>query len=185
MPHLLNRLVRQRNAPSPPEKLYGAIVAQARLPVFYAEYGVPDTLDGRFAVLSLHLFVLLRRLKQGGAAASTMAQDLIDRFALDMETVLREIGVSDLRIPKKMRGLAASSHALFESYDQASCAGERAFQAVIAESLPLESLPARAASLHLTPYLRTLRERLEAQPLARLLAGEFASVETEDGDAKG
>ena len=72
MPHLLNRLVRQRNAPSPPEKLYGAIVAQARLPVFYAEYGVPDTLDGRFAVLSLHLFVLLRRLKQGGAAASTM-----------------------------------------------------------------------------------------------------------------
>jgi hypothetical protein len=84
-----------------------------------------------------------------------------------------------------MRGLAASSHALFESYDQALLAGERAFQAVIAESLPLEPLPARAASLHLTPYLRNLREQLEAQPLARLLAGEFASVETRDGDAKG
>ena len=185
MPHLLKRLVRQRNAPSPPEKLYGAIVAQARLPVFYAEYGVPDTLDGRFAVLSLHLFVLLHRLKQGGAAASALAQDLIDRFALDIETVLREIGVSDLRIPKKLRGLAASSHALFESYDQALLAGERAFQAVIAESLPLEPLPARAASLHLTPYLGALRERLEAHPLAHLLAGEFASVKSENGDAQG
>ena len=95
-------------------KLYGAIVAQARLPVFYQELGMPDTLEGRFVVLSLHLFAVLHRLKPRGHAASSLAQDLIDRFSDDMETVLREIGVGDLAIPKRMRGLAASSAGLLQ-----------------------------------------------------------------------
>jgi len=96
-------------------KLYGAIVAQARLPVFYQDLGVPDTLEGRFLMLSLHLFAVLHRLKGEGPAAVGLAQELSDRFSADMETVLREIGVGDLSIPKKVRGLAASCAALFAS----------------------------------------------------------------------
>ena len=84
------------------EKLYGAIVAQARLPVFYRSFGVPDTLPGRSALLSLHLFAVLHRVKEEGPDGRTLAQELVDRFSRDMETVLRELGVSDLRIPKSM-----------------------------------------------------------------------------------
>ena len=82
-------------------KLYGAIVAQARLPVFYQELGVPDRLEGRFLVLSLHLFAVLHRLKAEGGDALDLAQELTDRFSADMETVLREISIGDLSIPKK------------------------------------------------------------------------------------
>jgi cytochrome b pre-mRNA-processing protein 3 len=84
------------------EKLYGAIVAQARLPVFYRSFGVPDTLPARSALLSLHLFAVLHRVKEEGPDGRTLAQELVDRFSRDMETVLRELGVSDLRIPKSM-----------------------------------------------------------------------------------
>jgi len=97
------------------EKLYGAIVAQARLPVFYQGFGVPDTLEGRFVVLSLNLFAVLLRLK-ADAETRDLAQELMDQFTADMETVLRELGIGDLSIPKKMRGLAASCAALLQGY---------------------------------------------------------------------
>jgi hypothetical protein len=102
----LDRLMRWRSEASTSEKLYGAIVAQARLPVFYRSFGVPDTLQG-FALLALHLFAVLHRLKASEGRA--LAQELVDRFSQDMETVLQELGVSDLRVPKSMRGLAAAS----------------------------------------------------------------------------
>ncbi len=88
--------------------------------------GVPDTLEGRFALLSLHLFAVLHRLKLEGAAGAPLAQELVDRFSQDMETVLRELGVSDLRIPKKMRGLAASSMSLLQAYESAFAKGQSA-----------------------------------------------------------
>ena len=90
-------------------------MAQARLPVFYQAFGVPDTLEGRFIVLSLNLFAVLHRLKAHGAEARDLAQELMDQFSADMETVLRELGVSDLGIPKKMRRLAASITALLQA----------------------------------------------------------------------
>jgi cytochrome b pre-mRNA-processing protein 3 len=101
------------------KKLYGAIVARARLPIFYQEFGVPDTLEGRFMVLSLNLFSVLHRLKGEGEAGAGLLQELANHFKDDMETVLRELGVSDLRIPKKMRGLAATSAALLQAYERA------------------------------------------------------------------
>ena len=104
MPRLPRVAMPWRRKEKTAEKLYGAIVAQARLPVFYQEFGVPDTLEGRFAVLSLNLFAVLHRLKGEGAQGRALSQELADRFKDDMETVLRELGVSDLRIPKKMRG---------------------------------------------------------------------------------
>ena len=110
-------------------KLYGAIVAQARLPVFYQSLEVPDTLEGRFLMLSVHLFAVLHRLKRGRVGGHGLAQDLTDNFSADMETVLREIGVGDLGIPKKMRGLAASTAALLQAYEDALAAGEEAIAA--------------------------------------------------------
>ena len=165
-------LTRWRRNETNAAKLYGAIVAQARLPVFYQGFGVPDTLEGRFLMLSLHLFAVLHRLKREGPIALGLAQELSDRFSEDMETVLREIGVGDLSIPKKVRGLAASSAALLQAYEEALAAGDEAVAAVIANALPLEPGPSEPTSERLAHYLRGVVRQVEAQSFAALRAGD-------------
>ena len=159
------------------KKLYGAIVARARLPIFYQEFGVPDTLEGRFMVLSLNLFSVLHRLKGEGEAGAGLLQELADHFKDDMETVLRELGVSDLRIPKKMRELAASSAALLQAYERAFAAGEGGLAKTIADALPLEAEAARAAGTHLAHYVGESIRSLEKEPLAALRAGTLSFPE--------
>jgi cytochrome b pre-mRNA-processing protein 3 len=138
---------------------------------------VPDTFEGRFVVLSLHLFAVLHQLQTGGPQASRMAQELADRFTADMDTVLREIGVGDLSIPKKVRGLAASGAALLQDYEAALSEGEGALAAIIARTLPLDGTPAEAASARLTPYLLKVVQHLEAQPAHDLCAGTLRVAE--------
>jgi cytochrome b pre-mRNA-processing protein 3 len=147
-------------------------VAQARLPVFYQAFGVPDTLEGRFVVLSLNLFAVLHRLKADGGDAGDLAQELMDQFRADMEIVLRELGVSDLGIPKKMRRLVASSAALLRSYDEAYAAGEGTLAFTIAEASPLEGSAAEAAGMHLAHYVKAVVGRLGNQSLSAFRAGE-------------
>ena len=160
-------------------KLYGAIVAQARLPVFYQSLGIPDRLDGRFLVLSINLFAVLHRLSQGGSEGRRLAQSLSDRFADDMETVLRELGTGDLAIAKQMRKLAASSQTLLQTYADASARGEEALAAGIAEMFPLLQDAKKDATLHLAHYLKLATRELETQPVSLLAAGEvrFPKVE--------
>jgi cytochrome b pre-mRNA-processing protein 3 len=176
----LARLLRGRCAPGNTDKLYGAIVAQARLPLFYQGFGVPDTIDGRFVVLSLHLFALLHRLEGEGPLGWGSSQALVDRFTRDMETVLREVGIGDLAIPKRMRTLAASSQGLLGAYAAALRAGKPALAAAIAEALPLEGEPARAASAPLASYVWGVVSVLDRQPFDRLLAGELSFEEDKD-----
>ncbi|MET0667438.1 MAG: ubiquinol-cytochrome C chaperone family protein [Methyloceanibacter sp.] len=152
-------------------------MAQARLPGLYQAYGLPDTLEGRFAAVSLHLFAVLDRLKAEGAYARDLAQALTDRFSEDMEVVLREIGVSDLRIPKKMRALAASSAALLETYEKAFAAGEGAFVAAIAESLPLEGDAEMHTAARLAAYLSDVMRALRTQAIAEIEAGRLRCPE--------
>ena len=160
-----------RSEASTTEKLYGAIVAQARLPVFYRSFGVPDTLLGRFTLLALHLFAVLHRLNSEGSAGRALAQELVDRFGQDMETVLRELGVSDLRVPKSMRRLAAASKGLFQDYETALAAGEAPLAHAIAASLPDETESAELSSGALASYLLASIEALARQDIASLRAG--------------
>jgi cytochrome b pre-mRNA-processing protein 3 len=166
---------RRRRAPA--DDLYGAIVARARLPVFYQGLGVPDTLEGRFTMLSLHLFAVLHRLTghgpQAPETARALAQELADRFTADMDTVLRELGVSDLRVPKKVRGLAASSAALMQAYEEALAKGEGALADAIAGALPLDESAAKAASGRLAPYVMTVVRHLEGQSPEDLYEGRL------------
>ena len=76
-------------------------------------------------MLALHLFAVLHRLKGEGPEGSALAQELVDRFSQDMETVLRELGVSDLRVPQSMRRLAAASKGLFQDYETALASGPK------------------------------------------------------------
>ena len=107
----LDRLAPWRRRNPDAAKLYGAIVAQARLPVFYQSLEVPDTLEGRFLALSVHLFAVLHRLKREGPAARGLAQDLTDRFTADMETVLRELKDANTEIPTTLKEQIVLEHA--------------------------------------------------------------------------
>ena len=108
------------------EAIYGMIVTQAREPLFYRDLAVPDTVNGRFEMVVLHLALLLWRLEVDPAeAAKRVSQGLFDRFCVDMDGNLREMGVGDLKVPKEMKlmgeaffgRVAAYRTALAESSD--------------------------------------------------------------------
>lgn len=105
------------------EAIYGMIVAQAREPVFYTDLGVRDTVNGRFDMLILHLWLVLRRLQpiEGG---SVLSQALFDHFCADMDDNLREMGVGDLTVPKRMQAFGEAFYGRSTAYDLALEAGE-------------------------------------------------------------
>jgi cytochrome b pre-mRNA-processing protein 3 len=98
--------------------LYGMIVTQARLPAFYQIYGVPDTVDGRFELVLLHLFIVLRDLDRD-VAGRECGQELFDLFCRDMDRNLREMGIGDLKVPKEMRRIGEAFYGRAAAYEAA------------------------------------------------------------------
>jgi cytochrome b pre-mRNA-processing protein 3 len=105
--------------------IYGMIVTRAREPVFYNGYGVPDTVDGRFDLVVVHLWMVLRRL---GADADSrkLAQGLFDLFCSDMDANLREMGVGDMTVPKRMQAFGQAFYGRSAAYDAALAEGHEA-----------------------------------------------------------
>jgi cytochrome b pre-mRNA-processing protein 3 len=104
------------------EAIYGMIVAQAREPLFYQAMGVPDTVNGRFDMVLLHLWIVLRRLRAAAGGAG-LAQALFDHFCGDMDANLREMGVGDLNVPKRMHKFGEAFYGRSAAYDVALEAG--------------------------------------------------------------
>ena len=158
-----------RKRPGTIEALYGSIVAQARLPVFYREYGVPDTPDGRFDLLVLHLGIVLRRMGQGGGAET--GQELFDRFCLDMDQNLREMGVSDLKVPKQMRAVGEAFYGRMQAYEKAFAAQD---DALLTEGIARNVYGGGNANAaeRLASYIRKAMSDLEKADRAALLRGE-------------
>ena len=96
--------------------LYGAAVAAARAPWFYRALGVPDTLDGRFDLIALHAFLLIHRLQDPPEPGPALAQAVFDAMFTDMDNNLREIGVSDLSVGKRMRAMWEAFHGRAKVY---------------------------------------------------------------------
>ena len=119
-----NHFRKPRSAPRGTiEAIYGMIVTQAREPSFYRNLGVPDTVNGRFDLLVLHLWLVLRRLRAAEGAA-VLSQALFDRFCNDMDDNLREMGVGDLTVPKRMQAFGEAFYGRTAAYDMALQAGD-------------------------------------------------------------
>lgn len=99
--------------------VYDAIVAQARQPDHYLDAGVPDTVEGRFEMIVLHVILMIRRLRGNGDRADSLAQEIVDEMFRDMDRNLREIGVGDLSVGKKVRRLAEAYQGRAKAYDRA------------------------------------------------------------------
>jgi cytochrome b pre-mRNA-processing protein 3 len=116
------------------EAIYGMIVTQAREPLFYRDLGVPDTVNGRFDLLLLHLWLLLRRLKSVEAGTG-LSQALFDHFCEDMDDNLREMGVGDLAVPKRMRAFGEAFYGRSAAYDMALTESSEAFAQALCKNV--------------------------------------------------
>src|ERR1700741_1070311 len=101
------------------DALYGMIVAQARSPEFYRDYGVPDTLDGRLDMILLHLVLVLRQLTKGHGALPPTGPQLVDRFCRDMYDNFREMGVGDLAVLRRMKKIGEAFYGRAKVYERA------------------------------------------------------------------
>ena len=153
------------------EALYAQIVAAARQTVFYSHWNVPDTPLGRFEMLSLHMFLFQHRLRGEGAAAQEVAQVLIDEFFLDVDHSLRELGIGDVGVPKRMKKLAKMFYGRTAAYDDAL---ERNDHDGLTAALARNVRPDAGAwpeAPRLALYVTDAATHLAAQPTESILSG--------------
>jgi len=142
--------------------LYGTIVAQARLPAFYRSYGVPDTVNGRLEMIMLHAVLFLRRLEGEAAPARALGQELFDRFCRDMDESLREMGVGDLAVPRKMRRIGEAFYGRQMAYRAALAAPDDEPLVTTLQRNVFAGAPEPAAAARLAAYVREAVRRLAA-----------------------
>ncbi|SEE30937.1 cytochrome b pre-mRNA-processing protein 3 [Rhizobiales bacterium GAS188] len=114
----------RRNRLAPVERLHDSIAALARDRDLFTKFGVADTFEGRFELLALHLALVLRRLADLPAPAADMAQDLTDLAFRRLDQGLREIGIGDMGVPKRMKGLAKHFYGRAAAYHAALASGD-------------------------------------------------------------
>ncbi len=122
------------------------VVEAARAPGLYLHAGVPDTFEGRFESLTLHAFLVMHRLRQLPPPASAAAQDFIDHVFEHLDLGLRQAGISDIGVPKRMKKLAQGFYGRVEAYDAALAADDRqALEAALARNVTTIGSPALLA----------------------------------------
>lgn len=149
-------------------RLYDAVVAQARQPAFYAMGGIPDTIDGRFEMIALHTYLVLRRLRAMGEAGEPLAQALVDILFSDMDASLREMGAGDLGVGKRVKRMATAFYGRVGAYESAEKTGD--MQQALARNLfgTVTPIPWQLAAM--TAYVDAAGAALAVQPLAELEA---------------
>lgn len=160
-------------------RLYGAAVAAARDPYLYATLGVPDTLDGRFDMVGLYACLLIRRLRRAPDPGPALAQAVFDAMFADMDINLRELGVGDMSIGKRVRTMWEAFHGRAAAYEAAMEQEDDAeLTAAIARNVWRGTPPADAGPL--ARLARAQDAHLTVQPLARLALGEVGFLGAEE-----
>lgn len=147
--------------------LYGVIVTGARQPAFYSDCGVEDTPEGRYEMIALHLFLVIERLKGAGTQADRIAQRVMETFVTDMDDSMREMGVGDLSVGKKVKRSAAGLYERFRAYRTAMSAGEGALAEQVAGFVPNVSDSERIAR-----YVTASAQDLKGIGLDEVLSGK-------------
>jgi cytochrome b pre-mRNA-processing protein 3 len=153
--------------------VYDRIVAQARAPAFYAGLGVPDTPEGRFEMLALHLFLVLHRLKpeRSDPALAALAQRLADRLVADMDANLREMGAGDLGVGRRVKRMAGALYGRIAAYEHGLDAGEAALGQTLRQTVFATAAPADAQVAAAIRYLLAARDHLAGRTADELAQG--------------
>lgn len=168
---MLRSLFKPKPAQTAGRALYARVVEQARSPTLYRDLGAPDTVEGRFEVYSLHVVLLLERLRGHGEQATDVSQALFDAYVKHLDDALREMGVGDMAVGKKMRKLGEAFYGRGKNYQQALDQ--------LPDRGPLEAILGRTVyagvedrSAELADYVLGQREALATNGLGSLLDGK-------------
>ncbi len=164
-------LFRKSTLSEPVYAVYNAIVAQSRREIFYAQWGVPDTLTGRFDMISLHAALVFRRLRTSEKTTRDFAQSVFDCFFHDMDRSLREMGVGDLSVPKRIEKMGALFYGMLSNLSAALDGGDRgALEGVVSRNFHEgKEHPALAAFVD---YILLNEDLLSTQPVEDIMAGK-------------
>jgi len=178
---IIGQLFRPDPAMAIARRLYEAVVAQARQPVFFAEWEVPDTVDGRFETVTLHMHLLLRRLKDGGPEATSLAQALFDVMFADMDASLREMGAGDLGVGRRVKQMATGFYGRVAAYDAGLAGGAAVLAAALRRNLFGTVSPSPESLAAMAHYVTRAAAALARQPLERIAGGTVAFAAAKDG----
>jgi cytochrome b pre-mRNA-processing protein 3 len=163
---MLFRLFRKNPRREVIETLYERIAAASRAPFLYLDLGIPDTVEGRFEAVTLHMVLILRRLRQLPSPADEVAQDLVDCFFRHLDASLRELAVGDLAVPRRMKTLGEAFNGRSRAYDRAlNDRDDEELAATLARNVLGAAEPAHG----LASYVRQSEARLAASSLDALL----------------
>jgi cytochrome b pre-mRNA-processing protein 3 len=152
--------------------LYRAAVAAARDPWFYRALRVSDTLDGRFDLIAVHTFLLIHRLQDAPAPGPVLAQAVFDAMFRDMDDNLREIGVGDLSVSRRMRAMWEALHGRAQAYGSAlRAANSQDLAAALARNVWRSAAP-EGSPASLAKMVLAQAAYLGSQPLGALAAGD-------------
>ena len=165
----LGRLMGER--PEEAAALYAAVVARARQPHWYLDGAVPDTVDGRFDMVAAVLATVLLRLEQDSAAAATSAQ-VTERFVDDMDAQLRQAGIGDIVVGKRIGKMMAMLGGRLGAYRDGWAAGD--IRPALSRNLYREELTEARALEHVAGELGRLREALAATSVEDIAAGRLS-----------
>lgn len=157
------------------ERLYAECVRAGREPLFYQDFGVPDTLDGRFDMIVLHVALMVRRLSGEGLDGRDLSQVLFDRLFVDMDRSVREMGVGDLSVARHIRRMMEAFNGRLARYDRAISTGDRlALREALRANIygTLESPPADGLSA-LTLYTRVCARILDSAVMDDFIRGDI------------
>lgn len=164
-------LQQRREAAEAARALYERAVAQAREAAFYADLGVPDSLDGRFDMVALHVFLLLRRLKRDRGSGARLAQRLFDVMFADMDESLRELGVGDLGVGRRVKEMAKALYGRIAAYEAGLAGDDRVLASALARNLFGTARVREDQLAALCGYVQREAAALAGQPYAELRAG--------------
>ncbi len=162
--------------------LYLTAVAQARQPMFYSDHGIPDSVDGRFELIVMHVFLLLRplnKLARHGTApkvsgrAGDIAQALFDAMFGDMDRSLREMGVSDIAVGKRVKHMAKAFYGRAAAYDEALAGPDGLLGEALRRNLFGTVAPTPAQLEAMADYLRCQAGHMASLSEARTLSGDM------------
>ena len=153
-------------------QLYAVLAGQARLPVFFSELGVPDTVDGRFDLLSLHAGLIIDRLAQEPDGVA-LSQSLFDAMFKHLDLALREMGVQDLGVGKRIKIMAEGFHGRGLALRQALQGDDAALAAVLSRNVLGTVSADPIAVQRLTRYVRALGGSLAATLRNELLTAKL------------
>lgn len=159
---------KRANRRSPVDTLFGRVAEASRLPALYIEGGIPDSFEGRFESLTLHVFLVLRRLRELPPPAAELAQEFIDACFAYLELGFRNGGISDIAVPKKMKKIGQMFYGRVQAYEAALAAPglDALAEALGRNACKPEAAPALAA------YVRAAQEALATADLDDIMNRE-------------